>query len=193
MTLTVGIALSRGMVRQGVEYYLASRHTCTPLDTFEPPLAFDVLVIDNLQQRPVAPTRSSPVVLCADLRCRTDVVKAIRLGVRACVSVSSGFQHLGMAIQHACKGESYLCPTLSAVMCRPANNPEGSALTPRERDVLHWIASGYSSKQIGRLLGVSPHTVDTHRRSIMQKIGAHKVADLTRHAIAHESFRYQAL
>jgi two-component system response regulator FixJ len=53
-------------------------------------------------------------------------------------------------------------------------------LTPREREVLALVATGASNKEAGRLLGISPRTVETHRAHIMQKVGARNAADLVR-------------
>lgn len=58
--------------------------------------------------------------------------------------------------------------------------PGGIALTPRERDVLRAIASGASNKEAGRMLGISPRTVEVHRAKIMDKLGARNAADLVR-------------
>lgn len=49
--------------------------------------------------------------------------------------------------------------------------PRGQALTARERDILTWVARGKSNSVIGEVLGISPHTVDTHLRRIYVKLG----------------------
>lgn len=56
----------------------------------------------------------------------------------------------------------------------------GETLTSREREVLREIAAGASSKEAGRLLGISPRTVEVHRARIMRKLGARNAADLMR-------------
>jgi DNA-binding CsgD family transcriptional regulator len=53
-------------------------------------------------------------------------------------------------------------------------------LTGRERAVLTLIVEGESSKEIGRVLGISPRTVDFHRANILEKLGARNIADLIR-------------
>ncbi|MFZ5616295.1 MAG: response regulator transcription factor [Pseudomonadota bacterium] len=59
-----------------------------------------------------------------------------------------------------------------------------NALTPREREVLVAIVDGQSSKLIGRELGLSPRTVEVHRRNIMTKMKASSFAELIRMAVA---------
>jgi two-component system response regulator FixJ len=74
---------------------------------------------------------------------------------------------------------------------RPASNGNGGEvhapsfpghdlLTPRERQVLAQIAGGSSNKESGRLLSISPRTIEVHRARIMEKLKAKNAADLVR-------------
>jgi DNA-binding CsgD family transcriptional regulator len=64
---------------------------------------------------------------------------------------------------------------------RPALNfPGREPLSRREREVLAQIASGFSNKEAGRALGISPRTIEVHRAHIMEKLGAKNAADLIR-------------
>jgi FixJ family two-component response regulator len=56
------------------------------------------------------------------------------------------------------------------------------ALTAREREVLAHVISGKLNKQIGYDLGTTERTIKAHRGSIMDKLGVHSVAELTRMA-----------
>ena len=62
----------------------------------------------------------------------------------------------------------------------PSTFPDYDQLTSRERDVLGQIAAGFSNKQAGRELGISPRTIEVHRARIMEKLGAKNAADLVR-------------
>jgi two-component system, LuxR family, response regulator FixJ len=53
-------------------------------------------------------------------------------------------------------------------------------LSPREREVLMLVVNGKQTKQIATMLGLSPKTVDNHRASILEKMGASGVVDLVR-------------
>ena len=51
-------------------------------------------------------------------------------------------------------------------------------LSPREREVLGLIVAGLTNKEIGRSLGLSPRTVETHRAHLFGKLGAPTLAQL---------------
>jgi DNA-binding CsgD family transcriptional regulator len=51
-------------------------------------------------------------------------------------------------------------------------------LTQREREVLHLLAYGHTSKQVAQSLAVSIHTVSNHRKHICRKLSLHSTAEL---------------
>lgn len=74
---------------------------------------------------------------------------------------------------------------ISAMQKREQDNDTGNyagadLLTRREREVLKEITAGASNKEAGRVLGISPRTVEVHRARIMEKLGARNAADLVR-------------
>jgi DNA-binding CsgD family transcriptional regulator len=60
---------------------------------------------------------------------------------------------------------------------------EVSFLTKREQEILNHLAEGKSSKEIAKLLNVSKHTVDSHRKHLLQKMYVTTTAELVRKAI----------
>jgi DNA-binding NarL/FixJ family response regulator len=71
----------------------------------------------------------------------------------------------------------------------PASSDEDGAaktetvLSARERQVIQYIAAGYTHGQVARRLGISPHTVDTYVKRIRAKLTLGNKADLTRAAV----------
>lgn len=57
-----------------------------------------------------------------------------------------------------------------------------SMLSPREFEVLRYIAQGMSKKQIADVMGLSPKTVDNHASSLMNKLDLHDRVELARFA-----------
>ena len=58
-----------------------------------------------------------------------------------------------------------------------------ASLTEREQDVLGLVAKGLGTREIGAELGMSPKTVDSHRRNIREKLGLANARDLVRYAV----------
>jgi DNA-binding NarL/FixJ family response regulator len=61
-----------------------------------------------------------------------------------------------------------------------------ASLTFREREVIQLLAEGKSNKQVSAILGISPKTTETHRATIMRKIGANSVVDLVHYAVRNK-------
>lgn len=83
-------------------------------------------------------------------------------------------------------GNTYLSPRIRDYAATPGGNASrdgGSQLTSRQREVLRLVASGKTTKEIARDLGISPKTVEFHRGRLMERIGAHDVTGLTRFAV----------
>ncbi len=59
------------------------------------------------------------------------------------------------------------------------------ALSKREREIIRLLAEGFITKQIAQRLNVSEHTVNTHRRNMMEKTKSHNARALIRFAISH--------
>lgn len=57
-------------------------------------------------------------------------------------------------------------------------------LTPREREVAAQVMQGLTSKEIGRVLGISHRTVELHRARLMRKYGASTTAELVQKLMA---------
>jgi len=63
--------------------------------------------------------------------------------------------------------------------------PVTAELTARERDVAAQLVDGKTSKQIGKLLAISPRTVDIYRARLMKKYGASTAVDLVQRLVNH--------
>jgi DNA-binding CsgD family transcriptional regulator len=67
----------------------------------------------------------------------------------------------------------HLRQLLRAAARRPAATDRASALTSREREVIAHVAEGRTNGEIGRLLGISSHTVRKHLENAYEKLGAY--------------------
>ncbi len=117
-----------------------------------------------------------------------DVVPMIRAGALGYVTKTIDAAELVAAIQRVAAGDAYFSPRLAAFVLQefsaPARPEACSAglesLTPREREVLHHLARGYSYKLIGVRLNISPRTVESHVGAVLRKLQL-----TSRHEVTH--------
>jgi len=114
----------------------------------------------------------------------------IQAGAKGSLLKSCSLKELIDAIHAVVNGHIYLCPEITGIVIedylsvKSAAKPSGSSLlTLREREVLQLIAEGMYTREIASHINVSVKTVETHRRQIMEKLGLHSVAELTKYAI----------
>jgi DNA-binding NarL/FixJ family response regulator len=110
------------------------------------------------------------------------IEQAAMVGAKAYLSKRSPAQELVSAIHAVLEGETLL----SASELSSATNGGRSELTARQREVLRLIALGCSAKDIANQLNISVRTAEFHRAAIMQRLGLHSTAQMTRYALAND-------
>ena len=134
---------------------------------------------------------STRVVILSMYGDKQYIAESLRAGASAYLLKDAAFSELLTALDTVNAGRTYLSPAVSSVALddyitrvRSDGEPSGAEkLSAREREVLELIAEGKTSGEIGVALGISGHTVDTHRRKIMEKLNVHNVVDLVKFAI----------
>ena len=64
------------------------------------------------------------------------------------------------------------------------NDPSKLPLSMRELDVLYWFSAGLRGPAVAKKIGVSPHTVDTYKRRVFEKLGVGTIAQASALAMA---------
>jgi DNA-binding NarL/FixJ family response regulator len=126
---------------------------------------------------------SLPIVFLSMYSDSSYIDQAAQVGAKAYLSKRVPAQELIAAIRAVLEGETLLST--------PAERGNGEAqakagLTARQREVLRLIALGCSAKDIANQLNISVRTAEFHRAAIMQRLGLHSTAQMTRYAIANE-------
>lgn len=118
------------------------------------------------------------------------VHEALRAGAKAYVLKGSTSSELVRAVREAALSRRYLSPPLSERAIEAyLQRTEVTALDPydtlttRELEVLDLSAKGGTNAEIASLLCISRRTVESHRASIMRKLGLHTQTDLIRYAL----------
>jgi two-component system nitrate/nitrite response regulator NarL len=130
-------------------------------------------------------------ILILSMHANTEyILRILQSGAAGYVSKEADPAELLQAIHAVHRGESYFSADVARQALKQMVVAEGTVatatpeLTQRERQVLLGIAQGLTNKQIAERLGVGIRTVETHRQNIMEKLGIHTVAGLTRYAVA---------
>lgn len=114
------------------------------------------------------------------------VLSALEAGFRGYLLKSQAAAQLIRAIGEVRRGGTYLGPEVSQVVVDAylgKGDFSPDPLTQREREVLQLVAEGKTTKEIARMLGVTPKTAESHRTSMMGKLDIHDTAGLVRYAI----------
>jgi len=116
------------------------------------------------------------------------VLESVRAGAHGYILKDTAATELRGAIHAVRRGESYFSPPIArrlTAVVRGITEEEDQLgqLTARERQVLVGVAQGRTNREIALELGISHRTVETHRESLMRKLGIRTVAGLTRVAL----------
>lgn len=187
----------------GVE--VVSKHTNgrQVLTALEIDSAIDLVVSDlqmpvmggielTLQLRERFPTVKICLLTVAD---QPEAIKeAIRAGADGYVLKSAERTELETALNMIVKGNKFyseqvlmqLASEVGIELIPDADKPQKIAITQRELDVLKLIAQEFSGTQIAEKLFISPTTVETHRKHLMQKLGVQSTIGLVKYAMKYQ-------
>jgi DNA-binding NarL/FixJ family response regulator len=120
------------------------------------------------------------------------ITEAFRAGATGYVVKESATERLLDCLEAVSRGDYYIDASLShkVVESLMASDRKESriidsgygSLTQRERQVMRLLAEGFSPKEIGEKLFISPKTVENHRTNIMNKLEIHSNMELVRYA-----------
>jgi DNA-binding NarL/FixJ family response regulator len=130
-----------------------------------------------LERRPAL-----PIVFLSMYADSTYVDQAAQVGAKAYLSKQLPANELISALHTVLDGGSLLTASPGGLRTVAAAKND---LTARQREVLRLIAVGCSAKDIANQLNISVRTAEFHRAAIMQRLGLHSTAQMTRYAIAN--------
>jgi DNA-binding NarL/FixJ family response regulator len=117
-----------------------------------------------------------------------DVIAVIRAGARGYVTKTISPADLAAAVRRVHEGDAVFSPRLAgfvldafALVAEPVDS-ELDQLSPREREVMRFIARGYSYKEVASRLHISVKTVESHVGAVLRKLQLSSRHELTRWA-----------
>lgn len=161
-------------------------------------LDFQSLNINSKQISVITKTfKRLQVLAITDYLSRNEMQSALDSGVRSYLLKECDKEEIIEALHATHNGERFLCgkvayflansedlevmrPQLDKVSC------QGLGITDRELDIIRLISEGLSNKLIADKLELSTHTVNTHRKNIMSKLGIPNTAGIVMFAVKNK-------
>ena len=158
---------------------------------------FDLVVIDPLANGYFTASTSmkikqlypqQKVLIISDIEHPREVLSILEKGVQGYLTRQCDEDEIIHAIFAIAKGEKFYCNKVLDIILNKQfetedENCEPTVLTERESEITALIASGLTNKEIADQLHLSPHTVHTHRKNIIKKLGVKSVSELTVYAM----------
>lgn len=158
---------------------------------------YDLVVIDPLsssERFTVATTLKlrekypeKKVLIISEIHSPQNVLQILEKGVQGYLTRQCDEAEITHAIFAIAKGEKFYCNKVIDIALNKEFDPENcepTSLTERENEITAHIASGLTNKEIGEKLHLSHHTVHTHRKNILKKLGIKSVSELTVYAMS---------
>ena len=119
------------------------------------------------------------------------VNQAFQAGASGYLLKRSAGSELLQAVEAVKNGHYYVTSLIakdlvqSAISGTARSETDTDRLTMRQREILQLVAEGLAVKEIASTLGLSPKTVEYHKSKLMEQLGLHTTAELTKYALVH--------
>ena len=123
------------------------------------------------------------------------ITEILKNGARGYILKNTGKTELLQAIETVNSGETYFSPEVKETVMRSLMGHKSSTkkgpllstkLSRREKDVLSLIVKEHTTQEIAETLFLSLKTVESHRRSLLTKLGVRNTAGLVRVALEYD-------
>lgn len=121
------------------------------------------------------------------------IVNALKAGVDSYIKKACSIQEVQDALRESSSGSTFFCGQILEAIRAESIDVQGLevekftcdpvTLTEREQEILTLIAEGHTNTSIAERLFVSSHTVGTHRKNMMAKLGVNNTAALVMYAV----------
>lgn len=122
-----------------------------------------------------------------------DLIDCLRAGAQGYLLKNIDTDFLLDALRHAAAGESVMSPQMTAKLMASVRKPlresrppeEKERLSPREREIMTWLARGASNKEMARALDLAESTVKIHIQNILKKLNLSSRVQAAVYAVEH--------
>ncbi|MFN8697747.1 MAG: LuxR C-terminal-related transcriptional regulator [Flavobacteriales bacterium] len=164
----------------------------------------DVVLVDfaardfsvDVVQRCLRVSPQSRLVAITPEQSGVTIVNALRAGITSYIKTDCDVHEIVHSIRETNSGGRFFCGQILESIRRESIEVddleirelscEPVSISERELEVIRLIAEGYTNNEIATKLFLSPHTVNTHRKNIMQKLGVNNTAAIVLYAVKTE-------
>jgi DNA-binding NarL/FixJ family response regulator len=127
------------------------------------------------------------------------IAKALEQGITSYLMMHCDKEEITEALHKTAKGERFLCGQIVEILIGSSNKSQthdancplytycgGVNLSDREMEIIKCVAEGHSNQEIADKLFLSVHTITTHRKNIMSKLGINNTARLVMYAVREQ-------
>jgi len=121
------------------------------------------------------------------------LVDALRGGIMSYIKKDCSLSEIADAVNETASGNKFFCGKILETINKANLNPDDLdagaltcdplVMTDRENEIIVLIAEGYTNDQIADMLFLSKHTVNTHRKNILNKLGVKNTAGIVMYAV----------
>lgn len=121
------------------------------------------------------------------------IINAMKSGIISHVKKDCGIEEIVDCVTETSKGNKFFCGNLLDIIRKESIDIDKITaesftcapviLSERELEIISLIADGYTNQQVAEKLFLSAHTVNTHRKNIMSKLGVNNTAGIVMYAV----------
>ena len=137
------------------------------------------------------------ILVITEMLSKNELNKVLGSGITSFLLKDCDKSEILEAINSTIKGEKFVCGKIVSYLTatpeiKSTNSfikslgCDGFAVTEREIDIIRGIAEGLSNKLIADKYSLSTHTVNTHRKNIMSKLGVNNTAGIVMFAVKNQ-------
>lgn len=117
------------------------------------------------------------------------IFSSLKAGAEGYILKTASAEKITQSIEEVYHGGAYMTPSVALRVMQyfttPSSKKEAYSLTPKEKEVLKYLADGLSYKMVADKLGISYFTVNTHIKKIYEKLHVHSLGEAV--AVAYKN------
>ncbi len=150
---------------------------------------FDIAVVPEAVQQ----NKNVKFMAITHVHNGNSIINAMKSGIISHVKKDCGIEEIVDCVTETSKGNKFFCGNLLDIIRKESIDIDKITaesftcapvvLSERELEIISLIADGYTNQQVAEKLFLSAHTVNTHRKNIMAKLGVNNTAGIVMYAV----------